>query len=582
MASLRKAKPVQRRRSLVSSAALISFNGAQGWAPLPVGDRRWQMEAWRQFDICGELNYGVTWKGNACGQATLYAATIDPDTGRPTGAAENQDVQDVANAVLGGPIRRSQNVTLMVKNLEVAGEVYVIVRQRTPEELATAAERGDDAVDEWLVISTTQLMQSGKSIEFVHPDTGQPVTLVEGNKVIRVWTRHPQLQYCADSPVRSLLPTLREIEKSSQNIAARLDSRLVGAGVFVIPQEADFQDRDDSEAEETASFMTSLAESMRRSLQEPGSAAAQVPLVVEVPSEFADAFKLIKFDSELNKEVTELREKAIGRVAGGLNLPREVLEGMGDSNHWSAWQVAEETYRTHLLPALDAIADALTSAYFYPMLRHVGIDDVGSYMLAFDGSTIISQPDPLERVIELLDRGLITPEAALIMLSVPAEYAPSDEERRVSLATRLVTGAPTLFEQEVLRRVLGFDTGTTAAPPTPEQAAVTAGARRLAIERAPQAELQVASLAVLHALERAGNRMLNTRRLKDEYADVPAAQLYTRVRPDPDRHTGLLEGAWRHIPELSARLRLDDYTNGLLATGTPHSDGLLAEWMGSL
>jgi hypothetical protein len=63
-------------------------------------------------------------------------------------------------------------------------------------------------------------MQSGKSIEFVHPDTGQPVTLVEGNKVIRVWTRHPQLQYCADSPVRSLLPTLREIEKSSQNIAA--------------------------------------------------------------------------------------------------------------------------------------------------------------------------------------------------------------------------------------------------------------------------------------------------------------------------------------------------------------------------
>jgi hypothetical protein len=582
MASLRKAKPVQRRRSLVSSAALISFNGAQGWAPLPVGDRRWQMEAWRQFDICGELNYGVTWKGNACGQATLYAATIDPDTGRPTGAAENQDVQDVANAVLGGPIRRSQNVTLMVKNLEVAGEVYVIVRQRTPEELAAAAERGDDAVDEWLVISTTQLMQSGKSIEFVHPDTGQPVTLVEGNKVIRVWTRHPQLQYCADSPVRSLLPTLREIEKSSQNIAARLDSRLVGAGVFVIPQEADFQDRDDSEAEETASFMTSLAESMRRSLQEPGSAAAQVPLVVEVPSEFADAFKLIKFDSELNKEVTELREKAIGRVAGGLNLPREVLEGMGDSNHWSAWQVAEETYRTHLLPALDAIADALTSAYFYPMLRHVGIDDVGSYMLAFDGSTIISQPDPLERVIELLDRGLITPEAALIMLSVPAEYAPSDEERRVALATRLVTGAPSLFEQEVLRRVLGFDTGTTAAPPTPEQAAVTAGARRLAIERAPQAELQVASLAVLHALERAGNRMLNTRRLKDEYADVPAAQLYTRVRPDPDRHTGLLEGAWRHIPELSARLRLDDYTNGLLATGTPHSDGLLAEWMGSL
>jgi hypothetical protein len=123
--------------------------------------------------------------------------------------------------------------------------------------------------------------------------------------------------------------------------------------------------------------MTSLAESMRRSLQEPGSAAAQVPLVVEVRQSSPNAFKLIKFDSELNKEVTELARKAIGRVAGGLNLPREVLEGMGDSNHWSAWQVAEETYRTHLLPALDAIADGPHLRVLLPDAAPRGIDDVG-------------------------------------------------------------------------------------------------------------------------------------------------------------------------------------------------------------
>lgn len=581
MATLRKAKTPPKRRSLVSSASLINFNGAQGWAPLPVGDRRWQIESWRQFDICGELNYGVTWKGNACGQATLYAATIDPDTGRPAGPSQNPQVQEVANAVLGGPIRRSQNVTLMVKNLEVVGEVYVIVRARTAEEINAAADRGDTAPDDWFVLSGTQLNQSGKTIEFVHPETGQPVTLVDGDKIIRVWTRHPQLQYCADSPVRSLLPTLREIEKSSQNIAARLDSRLASAGVFIVPQEADFQDRDDSEAEETASLMVSMAETMRRSLQEPGSASAQVPMIFEVPAEFADAFKHLTFNTELNDQIIDLREKAIGRVAGGLNLPREVLEGMGDSNHWSAWQVAEETYRTHLLPVLDAIADALTTAYFYPMLRHMGVANFTDNMLAFDGSSIISQPDPLERVIELLDRGLITPEAALVMLAVPSEYAPSQAEKLVALATRLVTGAPTLASDPALRRILGLDAGAGATTPA-DQGAVTAGARRMALEAVPQGELRVASLAVLHALERAGNRMLNTRRLKDEYADVPPAELYTRVRPDPDRHTGLLDGAWRHVPELSARLRLDDYTARLLATGIAHSDGLLAEWIGAL
>src|SRR5262245_36670514 len=255
MASLRKKTPPAARRSLLSSAALISFNGAQGWAPLPIGDRRWQMEAWRQFDICGELHYGVTWKGEACGQATMYAARLDPDTGRPAGPAEDQRVQDVAAAVLGGPVQRGSHVSLMVKNGEVTGEVYVII----------VGPRVDDPerdTDLWFTVSSSQLSQQGSAIEFVHPETGKPFPLLEGDKIIRVWSKHPQIQYCADSSVRSLLPVLREIEKASQNIAARLDSRIAGPGIMLTPQEADFADRDDSEAEETASLMQGMAEHM--------------------------------------------------------------------------------------------------------------------------------------------------------------------------------------------------------------------------------------------------------------------------------------------------------------------------------
>ena len=57
--------------------------------------------------------------------------------------------------------------------------------------------------------------------------------------------------------------------------------------------------------------------------------------------------------------------------------------------------------------------------------------------------------------------------------------------------------------------------------------------------------------------------------------------MHVRLRPYPERHEGLLEGAWRHVEEFAARWDLESYTQGLIAAGVPHSDGLLREWMAS-
>src|SRR5690242_13611176 len=526
MAPFRKAPVVvqeQPRRAIVASAARYTFGGAQAWkGTLPAGDRRWQVEAWRHYDMCGELRYATGWKGNACAQALLYAADIDPDTGRPVGPSTNPKIIEIAGKVLGGPVKRPQHIRTMVLNLEMTGEVYVVV----------VARKGKEVDDTWLVVSGTELNQSGGAVEFTHPETGLPTKVGPKDTLIRIWNPHPRLQLAADSAVRALLPTLREIEKSSQNIAARLDSRLA-------------------------------------------SAAAQVPIIFEVPAEFADAFKLINFESPLSKEIIELRADAIGRLAAGLDLPREVVEGMGDSNHWSAWQVAEETYRTHLVPILDVISDALTAAYLHPVAEAAGIPDVDTYMLAFDGSALIGEPDPLQQVLELLDRGLITPEAALTMLHIPEDYAPTGQDKLVALATQLVGRAPTLFENPVLQRILGF-AKAPAAPAVeaaPQEPPVTASA-------APARPVDIASLAVVHALERAGNRLLNTQRLKAEYADVPRHELHVKLRPD-DRHGDLLQDAWRHVPELADRWDLDGYCRRLIAVGLPHDTQALAQWMAS-
>lgn len=576
MAFRKAAEP--KRPALIASAATFSFGGAQTWR-FPEGDRRWQQEAWYQYDICGELRYATGWKGNACAQAFLYAAEVDPFTGKPTGPTDNKVAQAIADKVLGGPVRRPQHIRTIAVNLEVAGEVWVIVRA------GVVAQNGAPADDEWLVVSATELKRQSGRTEFVHPDTGEKLALAGDDMIIRIWMPHPRLQLNADSAVRALLPTLREIEKSSQNIAARLDSRLAGAGIFVVPAEADYPEGDDDPADPSTpnGLMGTVAKTMRASLEDPGSAAAQVPIIIEVPGDVADAFQHITFETPLSKEVVDLRRDAIERLGAGLDLPREVIEGMGKSNHWSAWQVADETYKTHVLPLLDLISDALTSAYYVKALTAARVPNPDSYILAFDGTSLIGQPDELDRTLQLLDRGLITDEGAQRVLGVPDEYIPQGEEKIRALALRLLLASPALLSDPEVARAVGFD-GAASTPPV-SQGGPAAPPPELPPAEGPPSrtasgeDFRAASLAVVYALERAGNRIANTQRLRVEFAGVARHELHCRIKPEPERHTDLLDGAWRHTGVLATRFALDQYARALLATGAPHTDDNLREWI---
>lgn len=566
----RKAPAEVRRPNLTASAAQYTFGGAQTWQTMPEGDRRWQAEAWYQYDINGELRYATGWKGNACSQALLYAADVDLFTGKPVGPTEDKRVQLVADSILGGPVRRPQHIRTIATNLDMVGEVYIVV-----------AAGVDGGPDEWLVVSSTEFTKQGKVVRYSDPKTGKERQLSEQDMLIRIWMPHPRMQLNADSAVRALLPTLREIEKTSQNIAARLDSRLAGAGVFVVPSDLDFPEGDDDPSE-PGGMMGLLVKSMRASMQDPGSAAAQVPIVVEAPSDMTDAFNHISFETPLSKEVIELREKAIERLAAGLDLPREVIEGMGDSNHWSAWQVEESTYKTHLLPLLDLISDALTVAFLIPTLEALKVPEPTRYMLAFDGSALVGQPDPLAEGLELFDRGAISAKALRTLTSTPEEFAPQGDERLRALAERLVTAAPTLITDPELRRLIGLTgapavaeiapaAGAQPSPTVPETTAIPA--------RTASGGFEAASLAVTYALERAGNKLVNAKALKDRFAHIPRHELHVHHKPEPDRYSDLLEGAWRHVEMLAVAYDLDRYTHALLVTGTAHTDDNLREWL---
>ena len=55
--------PPEPPRSLVASAARIKLDG-QAWRTWRFGDDGWQQEAWRLYDIIGELRFVANWIGS--------------------------------------------------------------------------------------------------------------------------------------------------------------------------------------------------------------------------------------------------------------------------------------------------------------------------------------------------------------------------------------------------------------------------------------------------------------------------------------------------------------------------------------
>ncbi|MEV4968640.1 hypothetical protein AB0K58_30785 [Streptomyces sp. NPDC053808] len=67
--------------------------------------------------------------------------------------------------------------------------------------------------------------------------------------------------------------------------------------------------------------------------KEPESAAATVPIILEVPAEMIGDIKRLTFESDFDSLSKELREECIRRFATGLEMPAEILLGMGNVNH---------------------------------------------------------------------------------------------------------------------------------------------------------------------------------------------------------------------------------------------------------
>jgi hypothetical protein len=609
---------VSPRRELTAAAARYTSRKIR---TRPV-DQGWQHRAWDFYDTTPEVRFAANWTANAMSGALLYAGYRDDD-GTIQRAPDDHPASRLVSQLAGGPDGQAQMLGDAGPHLTVAGEFWVIIRPRPEDSTAPAPEDPEAADEEWHVLSVREVRKDGQKmvaeidgvdVEIPPYDPDNPNE--DAPVAIRVWESHPRRKLEADSPVRSSLDLLEELHLLNAAVAAIARSRITGRGLVIIPKGTRFPTNSvqgDAEDDLIEILMT-VAET---AIREPDSAAATVPIILEVPPEMVGQIKRLTFESDFDELAIRLREEAIRRFATGLEIPAEILLGMGDVNHWGQWALTAEAIRLGIEPKLRTAAHAFTTQWLQPMLEAEGVQDWHRFMVWFDSSPLRVRANRSETALKLFELGAISAEAlrretgfdesdaptadevasrcrqqerpadeqpdedgTVTRLPVDESEAPPDTLAAADLAplrTAFLTAADQMIGASLDRLIRQHDQAQRT--PEPPAAAASAPAGKDAL-------IAAADGLVWHALTAAGRKLERTplcpRSERSRAREVQAAQLHTLfpVKAHQIDEWKLLDGVWGRVPEIADRYGLDPscmtaaldrYCRELIAAGVVHT-----------
>lgn len=583
--------------SFVASAAKKGLRSLKNLSRSSRADG-WQAEGWKYYNTIGEYRYACDWVGNQLSKALIFASqTVD---GKVVRVAQGTAF-DVINELFGDADGRAEMFRLIGIHMTVAGECH-IVGYEDPDPMG-------DGGDVWHVVGATQLRQvqgsrytmNGTEIPV---DPGQVVTF-------RIWRPDPIDPETAIAPTRALLSILGEIARLTDHVAAQVDSRLAGAGILLMPSEMTFPTppSEDGETVRVANnaedLMVLITEAMGASIDDRSDPSALVPIVITAPAEVIDKIQHLTFWSELDAHAIELRNEAIRRLALGMDMPPEVLQGAADANHWSAWQADESAIKAHTEPLLKLITTTITRQYLRPVLygEDMAVEELRTYGIVSDTSEMRLRPNRSKEALELYNLGALSKEALIRETGFDDDDAMDDKEYAQWLLGKVAGGSATPEMVLAALQSLGAkldvpepaapvaDTPQTPLPPSlkdhpenniPDQKRSADRKQARDEGRVPSADIaRKASLiasaeqVVVRALERAGNKLKNKMQVKPT---CDAVDIYKFVAAEDTAF--LLDDAWAHVPAIAERAELSPvwlenhliaYTSRLLNSQEAHT-----------
>lgn len=575
--------------SLVASA--VRFSGKAARIYHAGGD--WQTQCYRHYAICGEARFAAKFFGHAMSRATLGIGA--PSASGYENVTEGK-AYDLLNDLFNGPNGQAQMLESIGIHLTIAGECYLIGREVTDEE-------GNKA-DIWEILSVLEVKVVGKKWYIHYADDEPDIELSDDDVVIRIWNPNPAKRIEADSPFRSLLPILTEIEWATRNIFGQTSSRLAGAGLLMLPQGMTFppppavNGEEQTYENEAEGFMLSLADAMMTPISDPSSPSAMVPIIVQAPPEAIDKVELLHFWSDLDANVVEMRSESIRRFAVGMDMPMEQILGMSGSegtgggntngvSHWGAWQIEEATIKMHIEPMLDLVTNALTVSYLRPQhdTEEVVVHNTAALRL---------RPDRSRESMELAALGLVKGDVAVRENGFdPLTDMPDENELKVFFLRKIASGSATPEQVAAALQILfGIDLPSEEGVPRESRPDPTLEDHpdrpRTPAESTPAPPTSVPDAAALlaasegliyRALEKAGNRVINSgRRGKDRDTTIVPYDAHVAI-PVNGEGKSLLTDAFSCAPQVLDGIadpdvivpRLESYCLDLFRQRVPHS-----------
>jgi hypothetical protein len=521
---------------IVASARRFDLDSRDDIAQIKKLEQDWQRLAWTYFDTNESIGFALRYIGNMLSRLQLFPAYRPDPNSEPIPLIPDDpnlppELVDIATAAtieverLAGPTGdHGALMAPLAMNVSCVGEAW----------LAGIPDREEYGGEKWEVYSTDELIVDDKTVRVKQgPEDREGEALPPGTFFLRIWRRHPRWRNLADSSMRALLEACEELLLLSRGIRAGATQRL-NAGIFLYPNEMTFIPRPDQPAIDLTrdpqqdTFMAALIESMTQPVMNPSHASALVPLLLKGPGDYLDKVRHLTIARPFDAVQLEQREELRRVIATGIDLPNEILLGMSDANHWTAWLVDEQTYKAHLDPIALLLLDALTKGWLHPALSTNGFLP-RNVIIWRDPQDLIADNDQWPRALDAHKQLVISDAALRREGRFGEDDAPDDAEleRRLKAAAPPGFGPPAGQPASSSNGPPGAEEDVVEGPPeeTPDEAAarltlVAAGPRRrpqdlerlslqlIELDRNLRERIQArADTAVNRALEVAGARV---------------------------------------------------------------------------
>lgn len=438
--------PLPKYNSLTAAASIVPPK--RNLAP---SYDSWQDQLWNFYDVLGEFEDGVSWKANTISRVRLLAAEISPGGDEPVRLEEGPAVEAMSGFA-GGTDGQSQLLKELTVHLGVPGEAWLVGERGIPIE--RQQEDGLLSDEQWSVRSADEIKVStrGGSKFEVRVDDKNWRPLSDDSIVLRAWDPHPRRSWEADSAGRHAITTLTKLDLLNKRIIATIISRLAMNGIFLYDQDKlsapTFEGPTEDADTNVDPFARLFVDAAGRGIADPTSAEA----VIAIPIGFSVGdgenvnpeliARHLTFANEVDPKLLEIREATIRELARSMDMPAEIMLGIGDVNHWGAWQIEESGIKIYISPTMETICHALTKGFLIPSLK-AGQHDLtgpngGRIICWYDVSEITARPDKSTSTQAAYDRFEASGTALRRESGLDEDDAPNADELEEMILKRLV------------------------------------------------------------------------------------------------------------------------------------------------